>query len=417
MIALIDCNNFYVSCERVFSPSIHGKPVVVLSNNDGCIISRSNEAKMLGIKMGDIFFLKKNFLIENQVSIFSANLPLYIDFSNRIMSILSKMGVKIEIYSIDEAFMCFSINEDHIQFAKKIQTKIKQWTGIPVSIGIAKTKTLAKIANSIAKKNINQGIFKIDGIDLKNKILKTLPISDVWGIGKKNAEKIKLFGIEYAFQFMQCSDYWLEKKFPITIFKIVMELRGVPCFDFKNNNIKKKNVSVSRSFSNGINKYRDLVAAITNYSAKCGVKLRKQKTLSDTICVTLYYNRLKGKRQCDSKRVFLTTPTNDSFTIISEALLALKYLYKPCYVYKKVAVALSNISMQNKIQLNFFDDFNDIENRKNIMNAIDSLNNKLGRSKIHFGVNHNSDMIKSKQMFLSPNYTRNIQDLFIVNAN
>ena len=244
MIALVDCNNFYVSCERVFCPKINNKPVVILSNNDGCIISRSNEAKKLGLKMGEPFFKKRDFIKENKVHVFSTNLTLYNDFSNRVMSILLDLNSKVEIYSIDEAFIDFSKKSDHLKYAYKLKHKIKKWTGIPVSIGIANNKTLAKMANVIAKRNTFEGIFKIDDIDKHNMFLKDFPVSDIWGIGEKYTNKLNSFGINFAYQLMECNDSWLKANFPLTMLRIVLELRGRPGFNLKANDRMKRSITV-----------------------------------------------------------------------------------------------------------------------------------------------------------------------------
>ena len=274
LIALVDCNNFYASCERVFRPDLEQKPIVVLSNNDGCVIARSNEAKKLGIKMGEPAFKKKEVFKKNKVQIFSTNFVLYGDMSKRVMSILKKNSKDIEIYSIDEAFLeCY--NEDLENYAVNLRNKVKKWTGIPVSVGIAKTKVLAKIANHIAKKYKKSGAFVLDNQEIIEKALKFTAVEDIWGIGKNYAKKLKEYGINTAYDLTCIEESWIKKNFSVVGLRIVQELKGINCLEIESEYKKKKNICTSRSFGQPVSDYNKLKEALSTFAVRCSEILRK----------------------------------------------------------------------------------------------------------------------------------------------
>ena len=410
MIALADCNNFYVSCERVFEPKLNGYPVVVLSNNDGCIIARSNEAKALGIKMGQPVFQCRQILDEYNIHIFSANFILYGDFSNRIMSILSSSAPEIEIYSIDEAFLNLNGIPDKKKFALDLRDKILQWTGIPLSIGVATTKVLSKIANTIAKKQSENNICILENpCDIKEH-LKEFSISKIWGIGSQITKKMNALGINNGYQLTQKSDLWIQKQMGITGLRLVKELRGEACLQLNNKWQRKKSITTSRTFAQGIDNIRDLSKALTTYANICATKLRKENSCAKSIYIILGIENSIHKHEI-RKIINLNTPTNDSLEIISNCKKALRTVYNSKYTYKKAGVILSDIVPQSKVQLTVFDKTDDIKKRQHLMQAIDTMNDKYGRLKVRFAVNGYSPRWHSRQEHLSPCYTTRISDL------
>ena len=410
MIALADCNNFYVSCERVFEPKLNGYPVVVLSNNDGCIIARSNEAKALGIKMGQPVFQCRQILDEYNIHIFSTNFILYGDFSNRIMSILSSSAPEIEIYSIDEAFLNLNGIPDKKKFALDLRDKILQWTGIPLSIGVATTKVLSKIANTIAKKQSENNICILENpCDIKEH-LKEFSISKIWGIGSQLTKKMNARGINNGYQLTQKSDLWIQKQMGITGLRLVKELRGEACLQLNNKWQRKKSITTSRTFAQGIDNIRDLSKALTTYANICATKLRKENSCAKSIYIILGIENSIHKHEI-RKIINLNTPTNDSLEIISNCKEVLRSVYNSKYTYKKAGVILSDIVPQSKVQLTVFDKTDDIKKRQHLMQAIDTMNDKYGRLKVRFAVNGYSPRWHPRQEHLSPCYTTRISDL------
>jgi DNA polymerase V len=272
-IALVDCNSFYVSCERLFNPKIRRKPVVVLSNNDGCIISRSNEAKALGIKMGEPYFKAKDIIIKNKVEVFSSNYSLYGDLSRRVMRTLKRFNAEIEVYSIDEAFLDLSNfpDQDVEKVGKEIRDTVLQWTGIPTSIGIAKTKTLSKIANHIAKKK-QSGVTSLIGIDNLDPVLEKVEINDVWGVGRQLTKFYKKNGIYNAKQLKNKSNSWIKKSSNVLSSRTAMELKGIPCINLETTTSKRKSCVVSRSFGKRVERFQELKEAVANYCLNASEK-------------------------------------------------------------------------------------------------------------------------------------------------
>ena len=419
MIALADCNNFYASCERVFNPMIASKPVVVLSNNDGCVIARSNEAKELGIKMGTPAFKNRHLFSKYDVKIFSTNFALYGDFSHRVMSILSDSVPRIEIYSIDEAFMDYSGLLEPVEYAKTIRHKINKWTGIPISIGIAKTKTLSKIANRIAKKETKVGVFSLNCPYAIQEYLKELPVSKLWGVGMRYAQKLALHGIQTAYELTQRSDRWIQNHMSIVGLKLVKELRGIPCFHMETEWRPKQSICTSRTFGKELYTFEQLAQVVSTYATLCSAKLRKQHSCAKTVTVFILTN-LYRKQGCISysgvRKIQLEAPTNNSMEIISASIIALRSIYRSNCRYKKAGVIISDILPNSNVQLSLFHDIKDIEKRHSLMNAIDSLNDIYGRMKVRFAVNGFNRKWKMKQKFLSPCYTTRINELIWVKA-
>ena len=415
MIALVDCNNFYASCERIFRPDLEKKPIVVLSNNDGCVIARSNEAKKLGIKMGEPAFKKRDVFKKHNVQIFSTNFVLYGDMSKRVMSILNKNSKDIEIYSIDEAFLqCY--NEDLENYAINLRRKVKKWTGIPVSVGIAKTKVLAKIANRIAKKYKKSGAFVLDKQDIIEKALKFTSVEDIWGIGRNYAKTLKEYRINTAYDLTCVEESWIKKRFSVIVLKIVQELKGINCLELESEYKKKKNICTSRSFGQPVSEYHKLKEAISTFAVRCCEKLRKQRTCACEIKIFIYTNLFnpKQKQYYGTKTIKLDHATNDNHIIIQEVVKALKLIYKKGYSYKKAGVVVGKLINDNEVQLSLFDQILNRDKYSKISNVIDKINNNMGRDKLRIATQGFDRNWKMKQEQLSPCYTTRIDEILKV---
>jgi len=414
MIALADCNNFYASCERVFNPKLKNKPVIVLSNNDGCVIARSNEAKTLGIKMGEPVFKIKNIINQNKVYVFSTNFALYGDMSSRVMSLLNDMVPSLEIYSIDEAFLDFDGIRDCDQLVYDIKAKVQKSTGIPISIGVAKTKTLAKIANYIAKKNSKNNIFIMNETSNFSELFKRIPISKLWGIGNSYSFILNNYGIKTIYDFMCLSESWVQKTMNIVGLKMLRELKGDPCFPIDLSPSTKKNISTSRTFKNDISDMRLLKQAISNHAVRCAEKLRKQKSSGRYIGVFLKTNPFKKRSRYHSAYNFsiLSTATNDSIDIVDIANKLLESIYKKGYEYKKSGVVISDIVPENQVQLSLFNNPKNHIIRKKLFDKIDFINRTMGRNKVRILAQGIPE--KLKQENLSPCYTTRWEDLLRV---
>ena len=414
MIGLADCNNFYASCERVFNPQIKGKPIVVLSNNDGCVIARSNEAKALNIKMGEPAFKIKSLFKKHKVHVFSTNFALYGDLSERVMNTLKSEISRVEIYSIDEAFLDFS---DLCSFdrALSIRKKVKKWTGIPISIGIAPTKTLAKVANHIAKKSTKEGVFILRKSDIV-RYLQYLPIEDVWGIGRKNAFKLKQYGVYTALDFRNLNTDWLRKNFSINGVRLQKELRGEICYELEFKKNKKKNICTARSFGKETNDYNIIRQAVSNFANTCAIKLRKEAGCCYKVSVFLMTNRYKPNVLQHYPYITLNfqTPTSDSFEIVSKANIALKNIYRDKCIYKKAGVIVQNIVSAKEVQTSLFDTINR-KKRNKLMCSIDKINMLMGRDKIRLAAQGFDRKWKLQQEKLSPCYTTRFSDILSIN--
>jgi DNA polymerase V len=414
MIALADCNNFYASCERVFNPKLERKPVVVLSNNDGCIIARSNEAKKLGIKMGEPAFKIKNLVEKHNVNVFSTNFDLYGDLSKRVMNTFRTEVNKMEVYSIDEAFLDFSDLADK-ERAIQIKKKVQMWTGIPISIGIAKTKTLAKVANHIAKKYTKAGVFMFDDEDLIRRALNVFPVEDLWGIGRKHAKRLKEVGIWTALQFRETDTHWIKRHLSINGVKLQKELKGEVCHPLETTIQRKKNICTARSFGAEIKELSKLREAVSSHANTCATKLRKEKSCCSTISIFLSTNPFKPQsKQYHLYRVFnLDVPTNDSIEIVRFALKGLDQIYRSDCIYKKAGVIVGKTIPESQVQLSLFDNL-DRDKRRDINSAVDTINSKMGRNKVKLAVQGTGRKWKLRQESLSPCYTTCFADILEV---
>ena len=382
-IALIDCNSFYVSCERLFNPKIRRLPVVVLSNNDGCIISRSNEAKALGIKMGEPYFKARNIIIKNNVQVFSSNYSLYGDISRRVMRTLKRFNSKIEVYSIDEAFLDLSNFSDKEvkDVGKEIRNTVLQWTGIPTSIGIAETKTLSKVANHIAKKQ-KSGVVSLVNIKDLDPILEKVEVRDIWGVGKQLSKFYIKNGIYNAKQLKNASNTWIKKTKNVLSSRTAMELRGVPCIEIETKQAKRKSCCVSRSFGKKVEKLRELKESVTSYCLNAAEKIRSESLVCKSITVFIRTSPFqnKGIFYSNSKTIDFPIATNNSIEIVKNALTGLDLIYKDGFKYQKAGIILSGLSDSEKGSSLFKSTKDD--RIKNLMQSIDSTNYRYGRSTI-----------------------------------
>ena len=413
MIALADCNNFYASCERVFNPALKDKPVVVLSNNDGCIIARSNEAKALGVRMGEPVFKARRIIEENNVNVFSTNFALYGDMSKRVMSLLDILSPEIEIYSIDEAFMDFSGIKNCFNLGLKMRDTVAKHTGIPISIGIAKTKTLAKVANHFAKRYSKKGVYVLNRKKQTTDILKSIPVSKVWGIGSKYTKMLNSYGVESAYDFVMLDEDWVLNKMTIVGLKIQHELKGNPCISIDTNPSSKKNICTSRSFGISVTQFRPLKESISAHAARCAEKLRLEKGCARYVSVILKTNpfSVSDEYYYGYKSTNFDVPTNDTFDIVNAAETLMKSIYKEGLVYKKSGVIVGDIIPQSRIQLNIFDIDQKRARRKNLNSTVDFINQAMGRSTIHIGSQGINRRWQLKQERLSPCYTTKWDDL------
>tara|TARA_Y100000782_G_scaffold111876_1_gene140924 strand:+ start:16449 stop:17705 length:1257 start_codon:yes stop_codon:yes gene_type:complete len=417
MYALIDCNNFYVSCERVFRPDLRQQPIVVLSNNDGCVISRSEEAKAAGIPMGAPAF-KFNPLFKSQgIQTFSSNYALYHDMSSRVMKILSTFSPDIEVYSIDEAFVLFSgfDNFNLKVIGKKMKQQVWQSTNIPISIGIAPTKALAKVANRIAKKfpQETESVHLIDTDEKRIKALKWIQTEDIWGIGRRHAVRLNRMGIKNAFHFTQLSDEWVRKNMAVTGLQLKQELEGLSRLKLEKNRIKR-NIATTRTFEINLKDYKKVKERISTFSSVCAEKLRKQDAYCMGIIVFLYTNRHRKDLNQSRKKVFIQLPfsTNSTIELSKFATKALQLIWVQGYAYKRAGVILTDITPANEQQTTLFE--NSDPRHHKLMHTIDHLNKKIGQSKIKLASQDVKHTWQMKQEKLSQRYTTNWNELLKV---
>lgn len=420
MFALIDCNNFYASCERVFRPDLNGKPIVVLSNNDGCVIARSNEAKVVGIPMGAPAFKYEKLFKQHDVNVFSANFALYGDMSNRVMTILSDYSPEMEIYSIDECFLKFKGFEKHFNLQKhgeEMRYKVTKWTGIPISVGIAPTKTLSKLANRIAKKfpNKTNGCYSIDNEEKRIKALKWLKIEDVWGIGRQHAKRLNAHNVVTAYDFTQLSDDWVRKNLAVVGLRIKHDLQGIPTLDLEETQAKK-NIATTRSFETNYTEFEDLNERISTFASVCAEKLRKQKSCCNSIMVFIHSNGYRKDLPQYSRNISikLPFPTNSSIELATFAKQGLRKIFKQGFAYKKAGVIVQDFTPERVEQTSLFESRN--ERHIPLMQAIDKINSNLGQHKVRLASQDQKRVWKMKQKKLSPCYTTRLSDIITINV-
>lgn len=409
MFALADCNNFFASCERVFRPELQGKPVIVLSNNDGCAVARSNEAKALGIKMGDPFFKIRHIVEKNDVAVFSGNMALYGDMSQRVRWVLEEFAPAIEVYSIDEAFLDLRgmTSIDYDSYAKKISAECWRQTSIPVSVGIAPSKTLAKIASKLCKRypKLRGGCYMHRPQDIE-KVLRKFPIEDVWGIGRKTAAKLHYMGINTAWDYTQMKEYAVRKMFALPGLRTWMELRGEPCIEFEDGFEPKQSICVSRSFAKEITDSDQLCEQIANFASTMAEKLRKERSVVLEMAAFAFTNRFKDNvpQTYGNFLVHFEQPTSDQRTIVSKAVMAAGEMYKSGYGYKKAGVVATRVIPQTDVVHSLFEDPASLEREQRLSSAFDTINGTFGKGTLKFAV-QGSGQIKSSVQRQSPHYT------------
>jgi DNA polymerase V len=417
MYALVDCNSFYCSCERVFKPDLRTRPVLVLSNNDGCVIARTNEVKALGIPMGAPAHSIKQLVAQHNIAVFSSNYALYGDMSARVMSVLGQFTPEMEVYSIDEAFLNLE-GFEHLDLAEYGKTIIKtttQSTGIPVSIGIAKTKTLAKLANKLAKKiPENKGVCVLDTEGVIETALKIFPIEDVWGIGRQHAKRLLQMNIKTAHDFIQLPRVWVQSNMTVVGVRMWEELRGQPCYDLELTPPTKKNICTSRSFGQLLDNISDIEEAVATHAANCGEKLRRQKSCATILTVFIATNpfRPTTPQYANSISINLEHPTNDSAELISAAKRGLKQIFRKGYWYKKAGIIVSELTPENTTQTNLFRHIETDEKHQKLMHVLDGLNGALGRNTVKFAAQGQNKRGQIKQEKLSGHYTTQLKDIF-----
>ncbi len=421
MFALIDCNNFYASCERIFNPKLKNCPIVVLSNNDGCVIARSNEAKALGIPMGEPIFKIRQLVQIHNIQVFSSNYSLYGDVSQRVMDTIKSVVDTVEVYSIDEAFVDLTyFNLFDLQgVAHEIRYRVGKWVGIPVSVGIAPTKTLAKVANHMAKKqSVYNGVCVLSKqFEIEN-ALKLFPVTDVWGVGRKLSKHMHNSGITTAYDLSLANDAWVKHNFTITGLKMVHELRGISCIPLEKMIPPKQNICTSRSFGKMAHNFETVAEAVSNFAARCAEKLRKQKSCANYMIIFVTTNRFRQDLKQYSNHIVVNLPVASSLSseLIHFALIGLKAIFKEGYEYKKAGVIVSGIVPEDEIQTNLFDDL-DREKHGKLMSTLDVLNKKMGRDTVFISSQRQrKNHWKNRQDQLSPSYTTNWLELPIVLA-
>ncbi|HFF8997772.1 Y-family DNA polymerase [Escherichia coli] len=421
MFALCDVNSFYASCETVFRPDLRGRPVVVLSNNDGCVIARSAEAKQIGITMGEPYFKQRDLFRRHNVATFSSNYELYADMSNRVMTTLEEMSPRVEIYSIDEAFCdltgvrnCRVLEE----FGREMRATVLQHTHLTVGVGIAPTKTLAKLANHAAKKWQRQtgGVVDLSNVDRQRRLMALVPVEDVWGVGRRISKKLNAMGIKTALELSEQSTWIIRKHFNVVLERTVRELRGEPCLELEEFAPAKQEIVCSRSFGSRITDYEEMRQAICSYAARAAEKLRGEHQYCRFISAFVKTSPFAQNEPYygNSASIKLLTPTQDSRDIIGAATRCLDAIWRDGHRYQKAGVMLGDFFSQGVAQLNLFDDNAPRAGSETLMMLLDQLNAKEGKGTLYFAGQGIQQQWQMKREMLSPRYTTRFSDLLIV---
>lgn len=415
IFALVDCNSFYCSCERVFRPELQNKPIIVLSNNDGCAVARTDEVKALNLPLWSPYFKIKAELKKHQVHVFSSNYTLYGDMSGRVMNILSGFAPTMEIYSIDEAFLSFTgmQNLNLTEYSKEIRRCVLQNTGIPTCIGLGPTKVLAKVANKLAKKNKfeTQGVVNLCDSDLLEKSLKNFPVEDIWGIGSQSAKKLHEHKIKTAWQLQQSDPVYIQKFLTIVGARIVKELGGVSCLGLETDIEDRQQIISSRSFGKQVSSLIEIEESIANHVTTASEKLRKQKLKCKNISVFIQTNPFKNSPQYhNSATMDLLSGTSSTPKLIRQAFLLLNKIYNKNYEYKKCGIILNNLYKNNFQQLDFFDRYDSVEEDL-FMQTIDKINKRHGKGSVKFAACGIDQFWKMLSEMKSPCYTTRWNEL------
>ena len=417
MFALVDCNNFYASCERVFQPNLRDQPIVVLSNNDGCVIARSNEAKALGIPMGAPAFKFKEQLTINKIHVFSSNYALYGDMSSRVMNLLRTFSPDIEVYSIDEAFLKFDGFDlfDLQKIGAEMRYKVTKGTGIPISVGIAPTKALAKVANRIAKKypERTENVYTIDSDEKRIKALKWLKIEDVWGVGRRISKRLQKQGVITAYDFTLLPNDYILKAFSIVELRLKKELLGERTLDLDKVK-KKKTIATTRTFDRMLTDFNDINERVSTFTISCAEKLRRQKSACNMLMIFVHTNGHRKDLDQYSQNIVVKTdfPTNSSVELLKFANAGLKAIFKDGYKYKKAGVIAMGLCPEEECQSNMF--VSPHPKHKNLMKAMDKINTTLGQQKVKLAIQDLGRTWKMKQEKLSPRYTTSLKEIITI---
>lgn len=420
MYSIVDCNNFYASCQRIFRPELEGKPIVVLSNNDGCIIARSNEAKALGVPMGAPEFKWKGFFKKHNIHVFSSNYALYGDMSSRVMSILERFYPKIEVYSIDEAFLDFSAIPKAIRYdcAFELHQTIKQWIGLPVSVGVAPTKTLAKLANHVAKKDPDVNfVLVLDSLDITHDYLRKVAIGNVWGVGRRWAEQLNYNGIRTAADLAHADHRWIRQRYSVVLQRTAMELAGISCIEMEDAPDRQQ-ILVSRSFRPKVTDHQVLQQFVAGYVSRAAEKLRSQQSLTKNMTVFIRTkSEVKGSstgtNYANTRNINLSQYTADTATLIRAANWAIKQMYREGTVYYRAGIMLNDLTPDKNQQLSLFSKANYDELGRKRMKLLDGVNRKFGSETLVFA-SEGKHRWQMYQQHLSPAYTTRWDDLLVV---
>jgi len=419
VFALVDCNNFYASCERVFNPKLNSQPIVVLSNNDGCVVARSNEAKALGIGMGVPEFQIRPLLRAHRVQVFSSNYRLYGDMSQRVMETLEQFCPDFEIYSIDEAFLSLSgfTSRNLTDYGCTIRTTVKRWTGIPVSVGIAETKTLAKIANRIAKRTPDTGrVFDLLACPDRETLLGRVAVEDVWGIGPTYARLLNQHGITTALQLRQADDQWIRRRMGIVGLRLVMELRGVSCLNLEQCPPPKQTLTCSRAFGKLISTLAEMEEAVSVYTSRVAEKLRRERLAATVLTVCLTTNEFnEGPQYSNALTLTLPIATDSTADLIECALQGIRSIYRDGYRYKKAGVVLTGLVPVSQTQADLFDS-QDRRKSERLTTALDAVNDRWGAGTLQYASSGITKAWKTQFHWRSPGYTTRWDELPLVQA-
>ncbi len=418
--ALIDCNSFYASCEKVFRPDLAGKPVVVLSNNDGMIIARSAEAKKLGIEMAEPYFKIKDELEKHGVAVFSSNYELYGDLSMRVMSVLEQFSPDVEIYSIDEAFLDLTgIERNLTSYAREVKQRVLRWTGVPVSVGIAETKTLAKVANRIAKKSPKtNGVLDLTGSPYREEALRRTGLKDIWGVGRQLTKRLSAMGMSNALDLSKADTRLIRQEFGVTLLRTVLELRGQSCIPISDAPSAKQGICSSRSFGRPVETLAEMREAVAAYASRVAEKLRAQESAASMMDLYITTNRFREDEPQYSAHLAFEFPmaTANTCELVDYAVSALGKIFRDGYRYKKAGIIVSGIVPENQVQLSLFggDEGIDRARREKLSLAIDSLNSLMGRGTLKSAATGIVPAWEMRREMKSPSYTTNWNDLALV---
>lgn len=421
IFGLVDCNAFYVSCERVFNARLVGKPVVVLSNNDGCVVARSDEAKALGITMGAPLFKVQDIVDRHGVEVFSSNYTLYGDMSHRVISTLEEFTPDVEVYSIDEAFMNLAgVKEKHFdELGRRVKEKVWRWTGIPVSVGIAETKTLAKLANRLAKHSTEaRGVLDIAASSHRESILEGTPVEDIWGVGRQYAKLLNARGIENALQFARADRRWVRRAMTVVGARIHAELNGISCLPLEAAPRPRKSLTCSRSFGELISTLEEMKEAVALYMTKAAERLRKEQLAASVVTVFIKTSRFnpEEERYSNAATHELLYPTDSTEEFLSVALRATESLFRAGFRYKKAGVMLNGMKPSDHLTRRMFHQ-DSWERSRRVSQAMDEINRRYGRHTIRYGSVKTDGKWGMKAAHKSPRYTTNIGELMIVDVD